>query len=425
MSAARSVFEWILQSVADAGLAFRENLAAAPIQKLCRDLVSERGEASGTAIAREISRRYAALSAEGRVRFFASLVAPEWLADPEEILRLARAYHAEPTARELGRLFRAAEPRCLELFRRMNAGPGGTETILRMRRELLEALPAHPELEPLNAALLHLLGAWFNAGFLELRRIDWRTPPVILEKLMQYEAVHPILGWPDMRRRLEKDRRCFAFFHHALAEEPLIFVQIALTEGVPSAVQPLLDVSKVPLDPGSADTAVFYSISNCQEGLRNIAFGAFLLKQVIYELRRERLHIRRFVTLSPLPGFRRWLVKQAPEAAEIAPATATPAQRETLLRWCARYLTTTGPSGRAVDPVAHFHLSNGASLGRINWMGDSSAKGLEQSLGLMVNYYYRTHRIERNHERYVNEGYFAASTGVRRLLGEQPAPRGV
>lgn len=413
------MFEWILQSVADAGLAFRENLAAAPIQKLCRELVSERGEASGTAIAREISKRYSALSRDGRIRFFSSLLAPEWLSDREEILRLARAYHTEPTAKELGKLFRAAEPGCLELFRRINAGPHGTETVIRMRRDLLEVLPEHAELEPLNASLLHLLAGWFNAGFLELRRIDWRTPPVILEKLMQYEAVHPILGWPDMRRRLEKDRRCFAFFHHALADEPLIFVQIALTEDVPAAVQPLLDVSGTPLDPAAANTAVFFSISNCQEGLRNIAFGSFLLKQVIHELRRDRLNVKRFVTLSPIPGFRRWLARQAPELAAIAPGDATAAQREVLLQWCARYLTSPGPTGRAVDPVTHFHLSNGASIGRINWMADASQKGRDQSMGLMVNYYYRTHRIERNHERYVNEGYFTASSSVRALLGEE------
>jgi malonyl-CoA decarboxylase len=424
MSAARSLWERILQSVADAGLTLRENLAAAPIHKLCRELVSVRGEASGSAISREIARRYSALSSEGRVRFFASLLGAEWLADRDEILRLARAYHSDPTADELGKLHRASEPRCLELFRRLNAGPRGTETILRMRRDLLEVLPAHPELEPLNAALLQLLCAWFNAGFLELRRIDWRTPPVILEKLMQYEAVHPILGWPDMRRRLQRDRRCFAFFHHALADEPLIFVQVALTIGVPGAVQPLLDVSKEPLDPALADTAVFFSISNCQEGLRNVAFGAFLLKQVIHELRQERLHVKRFVTLSPVPGFRRWLTKQSPELAAIDPTAALPAEKQALLVACARYLTSTGPGGRALDPVTHFHLSNGASIGRINWMGDASAKGLDQSLGLMVNYFYRMHRIERNHERYVNESYVTISSRVRSLLAEEPVSRG-
>ena len=419
MSATRSFLRWILNSIADRGLSFRANLARAPIKELCRDLVSERGEASGTAIAREIAERYVRLSTNDRLSFFKGLAGSNWLADPEEILRLAKAYHAQPSAGELSKLFRIAEPRRQELFRRINMGPDGTQTIVNMRRDLLALLPDHPDLEPINADMVHLLSSWFNRGFLELRRIDWGTPAAILEKLIEYEAVHEIQGWSDLRRRLQEDRRCFAFFHPALPEEPLIFVQVALTRGIPAAIQPLLDIRSAQADLARVDTAAFYSISNCLDGLRNISFGAFLLKQVILELENEGLPLRNFVTLSPIPGFRAWLGKQTTSLAAVNPAEATKEQGQRLIEWCARYLTTALPPGRAVDPVTHFHLSNGASIERINWMADTSAKGIEQSFGLMANYSYKPPRIERNHEQYIKHARFAVSDDVRALIREK------
>ncbi len=424
MPATRNLLRWIRDSIADRAMSFRSGLSHASIKRLCRDLVAETSEASGTAIARAVAERYAELMPEARVKFFESLLEPEWLADPEEVLRLATQYHSQPSAAQLTKLFRVAEPKRQELFRRINMGPHGTETIVNLRRDLLTLLPEHPGLEPLNADLMHLLASWFNRGFLELRRIDWRTPALVLEKLIHYEAVHEIHGWTDLRRRLQDDRRCFAFFHPALPDEPLIFVQIALTGGIPGAIQPLLDVDAEQVGLTSVDTATFYSISNCLDGLRNISFGAFLLKQVIHELETEAdgLKLRNFVTLSPIPGFRAWLAKEKPGvAAAVNPAAMTPAQRESLTTWCARYLTTALPSGRAADPVAHFHLSNGASIERINWMGDTSPKGLRQSFGLMVNYSYKLARIERNHEQYVKHGQFATSDGVSLLLREKPA----
>jgi malonyl-CoA decarboxylase len=416
MSVTRDLLRGILHSVADVGASIRGSFADASLKKLCRELVSERGEASGTAIAREIAERYLALPEQGRLSFFEQLLSTQWLADPEEVLRLATAYHAHPGPGELSELFRTAEPKRQEFFRRVNTGPHGMETIVRMRQDLLAVLPQHPNLEPVNADLVHLLSSWFNRGFLELRRIDWRTPPVILEKLMKYEAVHPIEGWDDLRRRLQKDRRCFAFFHPALPDEPLIFVQVALTRGVPGAIQPLLAIDTPQADLSTVNTATFFSISNCQDGLRSISFGAFLLKQVIHELNLEGLDVRRLVTLSPIPGFRAWLAKQAPslEQAEIGKD-----QQRVLTQWCARYLTTIGTRRRAIDPVAHFHLSNGASIEQIHWMGDTSPKGMRQSLGFMVNYRYRPPRIERNHEVYAKQGLIAVSSAVQTLLDEE------
>jgi malonyl-CoA decarboxylase len=414
MAGSTNLVRRLLHSIADRGRSFLDNLARTPIEKLCRDLVSERGEASGTAIALEITDRYRGLNAADRLRFFEGLLGDDWLADPKEILRLAQAYHARPSAVALAQLFPAAEPRRQELFRRINTGPHGTEAMVKMREDLLALLPKHRNLEPINADFIHLFASWFNRGFLELRRIDWRTPALVLEKLIAHEAVHEIHGWPDLRRRLERDRRCFAFFHPALPDEPLIFVEVALTRGMAPSIQPLIDLASTPADPRQADTAVFYSISNCLEGLRNISFGAFLIKQVVHELQSEEPGVKHFVTLSPIPGFRDWLT------AETQPA---PEAKELLLRACARYLTSRRSDGRACDPVAAFHLSNGASIERINWMGDASQKGIAQSFGLLVNYAYRPARIERNHEQYAKHGRFAMSDEVRALL-EPPKASG-
>jgi malonyl-CoA decarboxylase len=418
MPASANLVRWLIrsklaQSIADRGRTFMGGLSRAPIEDLCRDLVSERGEASGTAIAREIDDRYRGLKAPERLRFFQGLLRPVWLADPTEILQLAQAYHAHPGAAELAKLFSATEPRRQELFRRINSGPRGTETVVEMRKDLLALIPAHRDLAPINIDLIHLLSSWFNRGFLELRRIDWRTPALVLEKLITHEAVHEIRGWPDLRRRLERDRRCFAFFHPALPDEPLIFVEVALTHGMAPSIQPLIDLTSETDDPTRADTAVFYSINNCLEGLRNISFGAFLIKQVVQELQSELPGVKNFVTLSPMPGFRDWLTSQK---------AAIPKARVELMQACAKYLVERRSDGRAYDPVAAFHLSNGASIERINWMGDASEKGIRQSFGLLVNYAYRPARIERNHEQYAKQGRFAMSEEVRGLLEAPKEP---
>ena len=424
-----NLVKWAFESIADRGLTLlgKGFDATASIETLCAELISERGEASGTALARAIIQRYRALAPAARTRFFRGLLDQRWLADPKEVLELAQGYHQHPGAAELSRLFAAVEPRRQELLRRINMGPSGTETLVDMRSHLLTLLPNQPDLEPVNDDFAHLLSSWFNRGFLELRKIDWRTPAVVLEKLIQYEAVHEIRGWKDLRRRLDRDRRCFAFFHPALPDQPLIFVEIALTQGTPSNIQPLIDDKTESADPANADTAVFYSINNCLDGLRGISFGAFLLKQVIHELTSEGLPIKTFVTLSPIPRFQAWLLKQKPKlpgGVKAESLTAEILDRKTpeskalgieLTRLCAQYLTST-KEGRALDPVASFHLRNGASIERILWMADTSDKGMSQSLGMMVNYLYRPARIERNHEQYVKEGKVACSDGVQTLL---------
>ncbi len=316
MPVATDLVRRVLSSIADRGRTFLGGLSRQSLDQLCVDLVSERGEASGTAIAREITDRYRELNAVQRLQFFEHLLERPWLADPAAILQLAQKYSESPRAAELARLFGAAEPRRQELFRRINISPRGTETIVNMRRDLLSMLHDHPRLEPINADLVHLLASWFNRGFLELRRIDWRTPALILEKLIERETVHEIHGWADLRRRLAGDRRCFAFFHPALPDEPLIFVEVALTHGIATAIQPLIDVAIPPDGAVKPDTAVFYSINNCLEGLRSISFGAFLIKQVVQELQSEDLPLKNFVTLSPIPGFRAWLAQQKPPLAD-------------------------------------------------------------------------------------------------------------
>ena len=429
----------VWQSIANRGLQLltRRNASASGVTELAKELLSERGEASGMALAIECIERYRRLSAEARRAFFLSLLDCDFLPDPNKVLSAAEKYRFAPNSGTLADLFNVVEPLRQELFRRVNSAPGGTLALIRMREDLLRMLPEHPSLKPVDLDLRHLFSSWFNRGFLRIERIDWRTPAVVLEKLMEHEAVHEISGWDDLRRRLLRDRRCFAFFHPALPDQPLIFIEVALTRGLPSSIQELLDRSKEPLDPARADTAVFYSISNCLEGLRGIAFGNLLIKQVVTELEAEDLHVRTFVTLSPVPGFRNWLnglnsdqlseILHEMDAATLdliaRPNWHTKPQirdqvRPLLLRLCAYYLLVERKQGRALDPVAAFHLGNGAAIDQMNWLADLSEKGLARSLGIMVNYGYRPAQIERNHEAYIKHGRVAASSQVKALIGE-------
>jgi malonyl-CoA decarboxylase len=305
-----------------------------------------------------------------------------------------------------------------------------------MRADLLNFLPSTPELAAVDADLLHLLASWFNRGFLVMRRIDWSTSASTLEKIIEYEAVHEIRGWDDLRRRLDPaDRRCFGFFHPSLVDEPLIFVEVALTREIPSSIQELLSAETEEGSGGKSNapsTAVFYSISNCQKGLQGISFGNFLIKQVAEDLATEIPSLKTFVTLSPVPRFAAWLVRSLAEDPALldeetrallddsswAAHSAHQEQlKDALMPLAADYfLVARNASGRPVDPVARFHLGNGAQLERINWLGDKSAKGLRQSHGIMVNYLYDLGDIEANHEAYINEGVVAASKNVRQLL---------
>src|SRR5215468_2136707 len=269
---------------------------------VCAALLSQRGEVSTARIASEAIAAYDHLNDEGRSAFFDAL-AKDYSASVADLQRAIDAYQINPTPLNAHALHQAAEPRRQELFRRLNTGAGGTQLLVRLRADLLRTLDDHPERAGIDADLVHLFRSWFNRGFLVLQRIDWRTSATILEKLIQYEAVHQIQGFPDLRRRLAIDRRCYAFFHPALPDEPIIFVEAALTQGMSDNVLPLLDPESREVPPESADCAIFYSITNCQEGLRGVPMGSFLIKQVVEALGREFPRIRRFATLSPVPGF--------------------------------------------------------------------------------------------------------------------------
>lgn len=417
--------------------------ASKDIQELTKALVSVRGEASGVAMAHQIVTLYRGLAPDrkrGFFQFLANALQPR----EDDVVAAATAYLAEPSPITLSRLQATVESPRQEFFRRLNLAPGATGEIVGMRRDLLKLLSGDPALTVVDADLRHLLYSWFNRGFLVLRRIDWQTPAAILEKIIAYEAVHEIKGWDDLRRRLDPtDRRCFAFFHPSLVDEPLIFVEVALTSDMADSISSLLEEAPKSGAAAEPTTANFYSISNCQEGLRGISFGNFLIKQVVEELAREKPTLKTFATLSPVPHFARWLNAAidedetgviTPELREAVQPLADPAWWKDpdqvralegpVTTLAANYLVNAKSSdGRPVDPVARFHLGNGAKLERINWFADTSTKGLKESHGVMVNYRYDLKEFERNHEAYANEGVVATSRAVRNLLRSTPKPR--
>ncbi len=387
---------------------------------LCHGLLSERGEVSGVLLATQAQQAYESFDAPQRHAFFDVLV-KEFSPDPDAVGRSGDAYRADPSAANLAELQRVVEPPRQELFRRLNMAPGGTRMLVDMRRDLLDLTRAHPQWTATAADLEHLLASWFNRGFLSLQRIDWTTPANVLEKLIQFEAVHAIQGWSDLQRRLQADRRCYGFFHPALPGEPIIFIEVALTHGMSAQVQPLVDPLSPISDPREADSAIFYSITNCQAGLRGVPFGSFLIKRVAEDLAAEFPRLRKFATLSPIPGFRSWL-KQVSGSKKVAAIlaklegtawlddkTLAAELGDELEPLCAYYLTHAKNGREPLDPVARFHLRNGARLERINWLGDTSALGMERSAGLMVNYVYRLDDVERNHELYTKQYKVIAS----------------
>jgi malonyl-CoA decarboxylase len=402
-------------------------------KQLAAKLLSERGEASGALVARQLHDALRTLDATDRHNFQRYL-ATEFQPDNAALRAAANRYLTDSTADAAAALARAADPPRQELLRRMNIAPGGTGALIAMRSEIAARLRGEPDLKLLDADLQHLFASWFNRGFLELRRIDWQTPAAVLEKLIAHEAVHEIKGWDDLRRRLAPDRRCFAFFHPALPGEPLIFVEVALVDGLAASMPPLLspdtDEAAARAQALCADTAIFYSISNCQDGLRGVSFGNFLIKQVVEDLQAEFPQLKRFSTLSPAPGFRRWLTQQlaqetnpdvglAPELERDGwwrdPQQSEPL-RAALMRHCATYLTRRPSPEERIDPVARFHLGNGARLERINWLGDASPRGLQESYGVMVNYLYDHDSIEDNHEAFARDGTIVRSPQVDALM---------
>lgn len=392
---------------------------------LCRELVDHRGEASGLALAQEITEAYRDLPATERLAFFRRL-SDDFETDRDTILAAAEQYRDSSDFEHLLALTRAVEAPRQKLLRRINTAPDGTRTLVALRGQLLPLLRKHPELRPLDSDLKHLFISWFNKGFLELRSIDWSSPAAVLEKLIAYEAVHEINGWDDLRSRLREDRRCFAFFHPAMGNDPLVFVEVALTDAIPTAIAPLLDPQRDTVAAANVTTVVFYSISNCHPGLAGISFGNFLIKNVVEILNREMSGLRTFVTLSPVPGFRRWLQETdlaglvddalvAKVRAPIGPVIEGEVQAA-LMKLCAHYLIKEKSGELARDPVARFHLGNGARLHNIHWGADRTANGREQSASIMVNYLYDLDKIELNHEAYFDQGRISVSRSVSRLV---------
>jgi malonyl-CoA decarboxylase len=389
------------------------------------------GEVSARNRAAKLGETYLGLNDAGRHEFLRR-IALDFGPDPAKVAAAHRAYQAAvgtprqwDAEADLRAALRSSRIRILTQF---NALPQGVKFLVDLRADLLRYLDKDAELAVLDRELESRLTAWFDVGFLELSRITWHSPASLLEKLIQYEAVHEIRSWNDLRNRLDSDRRLYAFFHPRMPAEPLIFVEVALTKELSGNIQALLDEHAPVLEAERADTAIFYSISNTQAGLRGVTFGNFLLKRVIDDLKRDFPQLKTFATLSPLPQFAAWL-RRTPEALTGLGLTLAQLQsgewaqdkaaarrlRDALEQLAARYLYTVRQNGRPYDPVARFHLGNGARIERINFLADSSAKGFKQSCGLMVNYLYDPDQIEQNVEAFFGEDRIAATAAIRRL----------
>ena len=428
-------------------LAKARNLSKA--NNAIKRLISERGESNALSMADDVVNNYRKLGKDQHVPFFTYLF-EKLNPQADAVLKAAQNFAAESNARNYIRLQKVTESPRQEFFRRLNRASHGTAAVVQMRRDLLQILEKKPELAAVDFDMRHLLSSWFNPGFLKMHRVDWKSPAEVLEKLIQHEAVHAIDGWDDLRRRLQPDRRCFAFFHPQLPSEPLIFVEVALLPEIPTMITPLVDKKAETVDQSSQyKVAAFYSISNCEPGLRGVSMGNFLIKRVAEQLHAEFPGIKTFVTLSPIPGFMDWVsaganlgddipvdrlkpnVKSARDESLIIlkldthswaerlgagwhPDLASDKEKEALLCLASIYLGL-GSTGRNGNPVAKFHMGNGAKLHLINWAGDLSRKGLRQSAGLMVNYLYDLGSVEGNHEKFAN-GEITFSRTVGRLM---------
>ena len=438
-----SFFGELLQTISDRGRALlnrerrgQESVRSESLIELAEDLLSGRGEASGVALAREILSRYAELRTGPRVAFFEAL-AQRFGTDGERLDRAIAVWKEKPCDETAQEVHSASEPRRQELFRRLNLAPGGTAALVRMREQLMDALAHRDDLGAVDEDFVHLFSSWFNRGFLVLRRIDWSTPAIVLEKIIRYEAVHAIHDWDDLRRRIDPpDRRCYAFFHPALVDDPLIFVEVALTRDIPGAIAPILAADRERTEVERARTAVFYSISNCQRGLAGVSFGSFLIKQVVEDICRDLPKLNTFVTLSPVTNFGAWLKAERESETSIALSAADKetlaaldqpgwwqneatkeALREPMLRAAAWYfLRAKNKRGAPLDAVARFHLGNGARLERLDYLGDTGERAMKQAQGFMVNYLYDLDDIEKNHEAFAESRTVVASSAVQRHL---------
>ena len=406
--ARNSYFSNLLSQVFEPQRPTRARRDARSIIEQSRALLQAQGETAILRLAESILATYAELDQDGRRAFF-EFLNTELDVDADLVAHTAQAYAADPSPANLEALLNVSEPTRQSLFRRLNIAEGATADLVAMRRDLLSELRAMPELAKTDLDLVHLFTSWFNRGFLVLRRVDWSTPADLLEKIIAYEAVHEINDWDDLRRRTQPaDRRCYAYFHPRMPEDPLIFVEIALSRDVPASIQSVLSKTREPADPDTLDTAVFYSISNCQPGLQGISFGESLIKRVVADLSDELPGLKTFVTLSPIPGFRKWLEREGQ-----TDHVETP---EDVAELAAFYLgRAKRPDGRPIDPVARFHLSNGAQIFNVLADADTSENGQRQSFGAMVNYRYQSGQLENNIDAFATNAKIAMSRRVQNM----------
>ena len=371
------------------------------INKAADSVMSSSGEVSSIVFAEHLLHLINDQTDE-ELLVFLNYLLTKYDIDTESLLENVQAYQSERNQDNLNLISSSSEPKWIELFRRLNAAPAGTHKLIKLREKIKYLLTmGNLELESLDKGLLRLFKYWFNPSFLVLEKIDWSTPANVLEKIIEYEAVHEINSWDDLRARLApSDRQCFAFFHPLIPEDPLIFVEVALTNKIPETIAEVIRIERDEIENDQINTAVFYSISNCQNGLSGISFGNFLIKKVAHKLRQEIDGLDNFLTLSPLPGLMRWLENNAPLAYERCKNKTI--EDNDLIQKTIKYLTESNRNdGLPNDPVARFHLGNGAILKQININGDLSNKGLDQSNGVMVNYLYDLDTVERNHELFV------------------------
>jgi len=393
------------------------------IESLCRMMMESDGEYSSLLLAERILNAYEGLDDSEKLAFY-TLLLEDFDIDVPEIREAVDEYEQNPDASTLVRITTASEPRRQELLRRINLTPRGTRRLVRMREHLLDTMRDHPQLKRIDTDFHHLFNSWFNRGFLVMEPLDWTTPAHILEKIIAYEAVHEIASWSELRSRLEPaDRYCYGFFHPSMEDEPLVFVEVALTDHIPQGIEEILRGERDVEPPQDSSCAIFYSISNCHRGLAGVSFGNFLIKQVATNLKQRFPQLKTFSTISPAPGLRRWMVSAASADDEMAQLLgqfdggADEAARAKLETYAAQYfLQQKNSRGEPLDPVSRFHLKNGALLERINILGNPSSKGMEGSLGTMVNYVYDLSRVEHNHENYVQQNKIACSSQVKKLL---------
>ena len=400
-----------------------------------QDLLAAPGEVSGIVLAQGILQRYAELDEAGKRRFLDRLAEGFGL-DAARVAEASQRYLEDASAENYKAFMEASEPPRQEVLRRLNTAPGGTLALVRMREDLLRYLKDEPNrvsFATLDFDFSHLFASWFNRGFLSVERIDWNSPAELLERIIRYEAVHSISGWDDLRGRVSApDRACYAFFHPVLEDEPLIFVEVALTKRVPESVQALLEHEREVLDPEEAKTAVFYSISTCQRGLKGMSFGAFLIKQVLQELGQTYPKLNTWVTLSPVPKFTEWLTETNTTTDDVAEldvdeVLALPLNERSiylktydrdLKRMALRYFTEAkGRRNAPLDPVARFHLNNGAKLLNVHPRADLSDKGIKEAFGLMVNYQYEPKKMLEHHEAYATKEVVVDRGLEKRLRG--------